>query len=287
MATRRQIEDALHAWFVAATGYDAAQVIWANQSAVPPELPYATLQIIAGPTSIGIFDDLSTPPRGSPSAEVILSGVREQTLSCRLFGDGASDKAELVNSALSEPIPSSNLQAAQIVTFTLNRGEYYAAHLVTLGGVEIVVPAVLSLITSVTRALLVEKINANRWCKENNLHAAKVAGHGNHHEFTVTSRRGCEFSFSAGATMTAALTQAATDISLIDTPAGVVDLGVQRETDFEDAANIDVRFYISKHRVVVGVSTIESVEIGAKLFTDAAGTRHANKFTSVVAPKTE
>ena len=42
-------ENTVHSWFTTATGLTA---IWTNQSAPQPAKPYATLQVIAGPTQL-------------------------------------------------------------------------------------------------------------------------------------------------------------------------------------------------------------------------------------------
>lgn len=53
----RTIENALHTWFSSTTGLET---IWSNQDAPQPEYPYATLNIVAGPTRVSPHDESRT-----------------------------------------------------------------------------------------------------------------------------------------------------------------------------------------------------------------------------------
>lgn len=53
----RTIEDAMYTWITDSTGLTA---VWANQNVVQPRYPYASLQIISGPTKEAGVDELRT-----------------------------------------------------------------------------------------------------------------------------------------------------------------------------------------------------------------------------------
>jgi len=53
----RTAEDAMYTWITDATGLTT---IWANQNVVQPKYPYASLQIISGPTKEAGIDELRT-----------------------------------------------------------------------------------------------------------------------------------------------------------------------------------------------------------------------------------
>lgn len=80
------IEAAILAWFKASSGLSA--VIWANQTAPQPALPYATL-LIRPPARLAAQDDVQEVYVGSNPAgqevELRQKGVREISVSCQVF----------------------------------------------------------------------------------------------------------------------------------------------------------------------------------------------------------
>lgn len=81
------IENALHAFVVAVTGFAAGKVIWANQKTPRPAYPYASMKKISGPSAVGIDEDRSTTGSfaGKP-ASLDVVGNREITMSIQVFG---------------------------------------------------------------------------------------------------------------------------------------------------------------------------------------------------------
>lgn len=79
-------ENAFYTWLVTATGLT---VIWADQDAPQPALPYATLKIISGPTRVSQVDEVrqSYDAGQALGAEVALEtgGPREITLSVQVY----------------------------------------------------------------------------------------------------------------------------------------------------------------------------------------------------------
>lgn len=66
------IESALQGWVMAATGFGGASVIWDDQTAPRPALPYATLHLDGGVTP-GLFDEGTW--RANPDAALTTPGV--------------------------------------------------------------------------------------------------------------------------------------------------------------------------------------------------------------------
>lgn len=87
----KDIEDAIYDFFVACTGL---RVIWEDQSTPRPSLPYGTLRIISGPTSLGMdetrVETVVAPPQGVKPAKLVLGGSRELTCSFKIFGSAGS-----------------------------------------------------------------------------------------------------------------------------------------------------------------------------------------------------
>lgn len=61
------IQAAIHAFVVAATGLPAERVMWGNQTAPRPTYPYATITKISGPNPIGQAEQRSTTTGVAPA----------------------------------------------------------------------------------------------------------------------------------------------------------------------------------------------------------------------------
>lgn len=78
-------ENAVHAWFADAVGIET---VWRMQSAPQPELPFASLRIIDGPTPIGRAITCQTELQGQPLGQEIKLESRlpcSVTVSCQVF----------------------------------------------------------------------------------------------------------------------------------------------------------------------------------------------------------
>ena len=80
------VEDAIFAWFAAATGID---VVWANQDVPQPPWPYGTLNVITGPTRIGGDDnvrrEVDLTRDAGEEVELEYNGPRHFTVSCQVI----------------------------------------------------------------------------------------------------------------------------------------------------------------------------------------------------------
>jgi hypothetical protein len=117
-------EDAIHTWFVNATGLET---IWVNQSAPRPDYPYASLNITAGPIPVSPIWELrdSTNLSRPAGTEVEFIGCVPCTfsISCQTYVNlenannpnyNSRDYIIRAHGALSLPSPLALLQAAQI-----------------------------------------------------------------------------------------------------------------------------------------------------------------------------
>ena len=86
-----EIEDAIHASFVSATGMTATKVLWGEQANPQPVRPFATLKIMSGPVRLGGVDEVrkSYNPAAPLQQEITheVSGQREITVECQVFSD--------------------------------------------------------------------------------------------------------------------------------------------------------------------------------------------------------
>lgn len=85
------------------------QVIWMEQGAPRPKLPYVGLKIIVGPHSYG-DDDMRQSSPGIYSIE----GQRSFTASINIFGDKAEEIAGLITNSMSKPTALEALAASSI-----------------------------------------------------------------------------------------------------------------------------------------------------------------------------
>lgn len=85
------LEDAIHAFFVAATGLAATSVVWSEQANPQPARPFATLKILSGPVRLSPVDEVrqsynSGATLGQEITHTVV-GQREITVSCQVFSD--------------------------------------------------------------------------------------------------------------------------------------------------------------------------------------------------------
>jgi len=123
------VENAVQAWFAAASGVPSASVRWANQKVPRPSRPYAELKRISV-SDEGTFDELRLSFDGAQPAGqeigVTTYGPRRVLVSCQVFSDvvtgagTASEYVELARSALSLPSVLSALRAGGLSL--VNRG---------------------------------------------------------------------------------------------------------------------------------------------------------------------
>jgi hypothetical protein len=69
-----QFEDAVHDWFAEATGLET---VWRQQSAPQPELPFASIKVIAGPVRTGtpIVTETALPDPQPAGKEIEIKGI--------------------------------------------------------------------------------------------------------------------------------------------------------------------------------------------------------------------
>jgi hypothetical protein len=86
------LENALHAWIVAATGLAADRVIWSHQGVPERPAPYVTLKIL-DLSSVGHDGLVQSYDGGAPAGQEItftLEGRRHLTVSVQAFSDAAT-----------------------------------------------------------------------------------------------------------------------------------------------------------------------------------------------------
>lgn len=120
------IEDALHAWAVAATGVAADHVLWANQNSGRPAGAWVTLArgAIIGPGSdrMVVSNTSGSPPSGAEVTHTA-RGRRELPVTLAVYdaavtGAGSAlAVAEQARASLNKPSVRAQLRAAGIVVF--------------------------------------------------------------------------------------------------------------------------------------------------------------------------
>lgn len=106
------VENALHAWVVAATGLPADRVIWAQQAAPRPATPYVTLRVDnirrIGQDWLRSYNN-PTPTAGN---EIILAsqGQREAVVTLQCFGGTATQSTSPL-ALLHAAVAGANLQS--------------------------------------------------------------------------------------------------------------------------------------------------------------------------------
>lgn len=115
------VEDALYDWFNGVTGL---ATIWSEQDAPQPPYPYASINVIAGPTKVAGQDEQRiTYDGGQPAGQEVgieVAGLREMTLSCQIHvrqqdatpANHARDLMSRAQSSLGLPSVLSALQVA-------------------------------------------------------------------------------------------------------------------------------------------------------------------------------
>lgn len=125
------IENALHAWVVAATGLDAGKVIWRNQNGPRPQRPFVVLSLggvaevatpwvnnVTTPDTPGVPNP--TPPPNAQSITYTVRGVERLRVTFEAFSDAttgtgtAVDYLRLIRGKLSLPSVRTALWAAQV-----------------------------------------------------------------------------------------------------------------------------------------------------------------------------
>lgn len=117
MATAKR---GIKAWMAEAVDM---QVIWANPSAPQPMRPYASLQMISGPTRIsGTDEQITETDLAQVGEEVALinCGLREITISCQIYADkpalgqNAQDLMSLAQAKLGQASVLTKLRTAGV-----------------------------------------------------------------------------------------------------------------------------------------------------------------------------
>lgn len=90
-----------------------SQVVWMEQGAPRPKLPYIGLKVIAGPRTYG-EDDMRQSSPGVYSIE----GQRAFTVSVNIFGVNAEDIAAAIINAMSKPSTQESLAASSVALLT-------------------------------------------------------------------------------------------------------------------------------------------------------------------------
>lgn len=96
---RTAFKDALHAWFVAATGLAAGSVIWADQAAPRPGYPYGVLNIHSS-RGLGTDDVTYEHDNGEDAGEDMIptaAGHRVFTVSCQVLNMSSIQGATLAD----------------------------------------------------------------------------------------------------------------------------------------------------------------------------------------------
>lgn len=86
--TWEEVQAAIHAWIVAGSGIVAARVRWADQGgAIPTDVPWISLSVIAEETLGRPWSDVTTNPDAAPLADVIhtVRASNAGTLSIQVF----------------------------------------------------------------------------------------------------------------------------------------------------------------------------------------------------------
>lgn len=106
---------AVHGWMASQvpSTIPADRVVWMEQGAPRPKLPYVGLKFIAGPRTYGDDDMRQTSP-GVYSIE----GQRAFTVSVNIFGKEAEAISSLITNAMSKPSSLESLAASKIALLT-------------------------------------------------------------------------------------------------------------------------------------------------------------------------
>lgn len=141
---KRDIQDVIWAWFVAATELPADHVIWSDQpteaggSAPQPDLPFAVLNIPGG-ISVGV-DEVRGPRKNTNSVTFRVVGQREVFLTTQILGPDAGDYLELARMDLARPSRQSGLQRAQVEEVTVGTPPVGVDYEVIIDGHTVTVP---------------------------------------------------------------------------------------------------------------------------------------------------
>lgn len=216
------------------------KVIWARQSQNKPGENYISLMFLTAPMSRNSAQDyLDVPACDSPSDEAVLSGERVFTLSCRSFGPRAYDLLVWVDAMKDRPAIRAELEKPQISVVTITKaaaGDYK----LTLKGVEVTYTAVTGKTVTQIRDGLLALVQANEWIASDALTAVATSTD----KITITGPRRQEFTCVAAGNLSAAISQYARDIAIVET-LGVLDLSPLRQAGFEMGASLDLRIRTS------------------------------------------
>lgn len=86
--------------------------IWADQSEVRPERPYASIRLTSGPIVVG-----SDEGREPVSGQFTVEGLRQLVMSVQAFGDSAIERMSKLQTALSKDSVVEELDASGIAVY--------------------------------------------------------------------------------------------------------------------------------------------------------------------------
>lgn len=112
------IKAALHAWMTAGASLPPGRVIWANQGAPIPPIPYASINYRLAVARLGISDEERATTTDGVIAHV---GQRRVSVSCNLYGKGAIALLEAAQEALQTYAGRAPFDAANLAV--LDKGE--------------------------------------------------------------------------------------------------------------------------------------------------------------------
>ncbi len=248
------MKDVIYDWFSAETGLT---VIWANQSAPRPSLPYGLLNLLTGLDKLA-YGELVPPSHDSPNTAIEILTPGRLTLSCQVLGDNAEDK--MLEAQLSIDKPSllnqfKRSEEAKIKVLTVTPSENY---ILVIDGVDFTY-------TSSSPSPTALEIR-------DGLVAVIVAAGVAYSDFFVTAENGVtddelvlkiplrlEFTLAVSAKLQITSFIAPVDMTVWG-DGGVVDLTELLDTDWEGRAQMDVFFMVAP-RTLDENSLIESVQI--------------------------
>lgn len=246
------IQKVLSDWFSAATGIDP---IWMNKANPRPAKPYGGLQIISGPTRLGMSDELRAPAYSKASEEVLTVGMRRSVLNCQGFGSTSYDLLVAAQDSLQDSVVRATLKREQTTTISIDSVLDLTEYTITIEGNPIVITSDADATDLEIRDALVVAITADTDIDK----YIVVEDGATDDELIVSGRAGRSFSIAVDAKMSIDSQINSVGLSYIRDD-GILYSPELLETIWEDRHTMDVHFFSNSVIVDSSADLIETVE---------------------------
>jgi len=271
MVIRTDIENVLRAWFVSVTGL--SRVIFADQGGARPDKPYGTLKVMTGLVRLSSHDDRRMPKEDDDSRQMQVTGLRNVSLSCQVFGDGAVDYLNQAQASFGKPsVFESLFWRSHEAVLSVDDVQDSTVYMITVNGAAISITSGIGATAgSIRTALLAEFANVT-------IPHAVVEMEEDGTTLVVTSKKEIDVAVTANLSIDSETT--GVRLAYIE-DTGVNDLTALLEVGYEARAQMDATFHVTS-MVTDDPSTIDTVNVQQTILDPSGSTVEQDTFEVTV-----